>query len=239
MTKAFTLTERVPRRLSEMNWMQVGDYLKQDHRLILPLGSLESHGYLSLATDRIIPSQLADRLSAATGVLVAPPLPYGFALSLTAYPGTISFSASTYLGAVSDLVCSAVRGGFRSILILNGHGGNSFVRAGLQEVAATHPEARLEMVEWWRLPVVEGFWTERGMKQSHANFSENFPFTRVAPTPESEKPYVDFPSIASPSEVRKALGDGTGGGPYEVDDRDMERLLEMIVNDLVPLLDKL
>ena len=35
-------------RLADMNWMQVQEHVKHDQRAVLPLGSTEQHGYLSL-----------------------------------------------------------------------------------------------------------------------------------------------------------------------------------------------
>ena len=47
-------------RIEDLNWMDVEAYLKQDDRLILVLGTIEQHGYLSLATDVKVPMALAD-----------------------------------------------------------------------------------------------------------------------------------------------------------------------------------
>ncbi|PYE49923.1 creatininase family protein, partial [Deinococcus yavapaiensis] len=35
--------------IESMNWMQVEAYLQRDDRCILPLGSTEQHGYMSLS----------------------------------------------------------------------------------------------------------------------------------------------------------------------------------------------
>ncbi len=32
--------------INAMNWMQVEEYLRQDDRCIIPIGSTEQHGYL-------------------------------------------------------------------------------------------------------------------------------------------------------------------------------------------------
>ena len=47
-------------RARDLNWMQVEEYLSHDDRVVLPIGSTEQHGYLSLETDNI----LAERVSA-------------------------------------------------------------------------------------------------------------------------------------------------------------------------------
>ena len=47
-------------RISELNWMDVEEYLKNEDRIIVVLGACEQHGYLSLQTDTKIPLALAD-----------------------------------------------------------------------------------------------------------------------------------------------------------------------------------
>jgi creatinine amidohydrolase len=135
-------------RIEDLNWMDVEKYLKGDDRLMFVIGSTEQHGHLSLLTDVKIPLALADSASQSTGVLVAPPLNYGASPYFLSYPGTLSLRASTLMAAVEDVVRSAFRGGFRRILVLNGHGGNSAAKAGLYELNNELPELRLNWYEW-------------------------------------------------------------------------------------------
>jgi creatinine amidohydrolase len=121
-------------RLEDLNWMDVESYLRRDDRLLLVLGACEQHGYLSLATDFKIPLALADVVSEKTGVLVAPPLPFGCSPYFMSYPGTISLRAKTYLDVVEDIVRSVYTHGFRGLMILNGHGGNQGARILLEEL---------------------------------------------------------------------------------------------------------
>ena len=46
-------------RLADMNWMQVQEHVKHDQRAVLPLGSTEQHGYLSLCVDMILAERVA------------------------------------------------------------------------------------------------------------------------------------------------------------------------------------
>src|SRR5512137_14635 len=130
-------------RIEDLNWMDVEAYLKRDDRLMLVTGATEQHAYLSLLTDIKVPLALADAASQQSGVLVAPPLNFGCSPYFLSYPGTLSLRASTLMDAVEDLVRSAVQTGFRRILVLNGHGGNSPARARLREVANSLPEIQL------------------------------------------------------------------------------------------------
>ena len=41
-------------KIEDCNWMQVEEYLGRENRLVIPLGSIEQHAYLSLGVDRIL-----------------------------------------------------------------------------------------------------------------------------------------------------------------------------------------
>ncbi len=47
------------------NWMQIESYLAEDDRIMLVIGAVEQHGYLSLMTDVLIPQKLAQAATAA------------------------------------------------------------------------------------------------------------------------------------------------------------------------------
>ena len=46
-------------RIVDMNWKQVEQYLETDDRCVLPIGSTEQHGFLSLCTDAILAERVA------------------------------------------------------------------------------------------------------------------------------------------------------------------------------------
>ena len=46
-------------RISDMNWMQLEDYLQHDDRTVLPLGSTEQHAHLSVCTDSILSERVS------------------------------------------------------------------------------------------------------------------------------------------------------------------------------------
>ncbi len=94
----------------------------------LPTGALEQHGeHLPTETDNHLVVHVlreASIRSAAT-IVTLPLLPYGFSPYHLRFGATVSFSAHTYLNVLSD-ICSSVReAGTRTLVILNGHGGNT------------------------------------------------------------------------------------------------------------------
>ncbi len=224
-------------RLEDLNWMDVEKYLQQDDRLILILGACEQHGYLSLLTDIRIPLALADSASQRTGVLVAPPLNFGVSPYFAAYPGSISLRVSTLTAAVEDIVRSTHAHGFRRILILNGHGGNSPARNHLHEVNNSLPDLKLNWYDWWMSHSVEAVAIKHNLKPTHANWLEAFPFTIVSDLPEGEKTPPRVPSaIMDAATTRQVYGDGSFGGRYRVDDEIMREVLNAALEDVLLLL---
>ncbi|MGI8748202.1 MAG: creatininase family protein, partial [Deinococcus sp.] len=103
-------------QVAQMNWMQVEEYLKRDDRCVLPLGSTEQHGYLSLAVDNVLPERLALEAPAPLGVPVFPVLPYGITPYFRGYPCSVTLRVQTYLMVVRDLLDALWEQGFRRIV---------------------------------------------------------------------------------------------------------------------------
>src|SRR5206468_5067141 len=128
-------------RVRDLNWMQLEAYLERDDRIALPLGSTEQHAYLSLETDNILAERVAAEAAEPLGVPVLPVLAYGLTPSFAAYPGSPTLRVETYVRVVADLLDSLHAQGFRRILIVNGHGGNTPARARVVEWSGEHERA--------------------------------------------------------------------------------------------------
>ncbi len=220
-----------------MNWMDVERYLTHDDRIVVITGACEQHGYVSLLSDILAPVEIAKAACAQEGVLIAPPLPFGISPYFVTYPGTISLRPETFAGVVRELLAGLAAQGFRRFLVSNGHGGNTGVLVPvLVELGNTYPQARFELFQWWTHPDVVRAGEELGLTQRHANWSENFTFTRVGPVPAGEKPPVSLPRTASAAATRLGLGDGNYGGPYQAPDEAMARFFAAAVDAMVAAL---
>lgn len=179
--------------IHRMNWMQVEEYLRRDDRAVLPLGSTEQHGYLSLAVDAILAERVAREAAEPLGVPVFPTVNYGLAPYFAAYPGTLSLRLSTYAAVVTDLLDGLARSGFRRVLIVNGHGGNAPAHAAVLEWMNDNPEVAVKWHDWWRAPRTWQTVQEIDPAASHASWMENFPWTRVegVALPEGAAPMTD------------------------------------------------
>lgn len=223
-------------RFDELNWMDVENYLKQEDRLILVLGACEEHGYLSLLTDVKIPMALAEAASQKTGVLVAPPLNFGVSPYFTTYPGTLSLRVSTFLDVVEDLVRSVYGYGFRRLMVLNGHGGNDPARGRLTELANELSGLRIAWYSWWVSNSVKELALRYDLEQAHANWEEAFPFTRVCDLPAGGKTVPAFTGLLNAAQTRSVYGDGSFGGPYQVEERIMQEMFDVCLEDVLYLM---
>ena len=223
--------------LEAMTWMDVERYLALDDRIVVITGACEQHGYVSLLSDILAPMAIAKAAIEQEPVLVAPPLPFGISPYFTAYPGTISLRVETFAIVVRELITGLRTQGFRRILVSNGHGGNTGVLIPLLvELGNTHPETRFELFQWWTHPDVVQAGEQLGLAQRHANWSENFPFTRVGSVPAGEKPLVNLPRTANAAATRAGLGDGSLGGAYQAPDAAMESFFAAAVDAMVAAL---
>lgn len=224
-------------RLEDLNWMDVEKYLLHEDRLMLVFGACEQHAYLSLLTDIKVPLALADAASQVSGVLVAPPLNFGISPYFLAYPGTFSLRVSTLIAAAEDIVRSAYGHGFRRILIINGHGGNSPARNHLHQVNNELGGLRLNWYDWWQSRSVEAVAQKHDIKPRHANWLEAFTFTIIGEMPSAAKIPPAVPSsIMDAKTAREVYGDGSFGGPYRVDDNIMHELFGAALEDILQLL---
>ena len=229
-------------RVTDMNWMQLEAYLERDDRCVLPLGCTEQHAYLSLATDTILASRVAVDAAEPLGVPVFPCLTYGVTPAFTAYPGSLSVGAATYVALVQDLLESLRSQGFRRILVVNGHGGNVPAQEALPAWLAARPDVQVRWHNWWIGPQTWRTVQTVHPVATHASWMENFPWTRLlgVESPVGEKPPVSWPALKgqTPQAVRAALGDGNFGGPYQVEDRHMARVWQVAVQETRALIER-
>lgn len=220
-------------QIAEMNWGQVAAYLETDDRCVLPIGSTEQHGPLSLSVDSILAEKVAADAAAPLGVPVFPRLNYGLCPYFAAYPGTVTLRVETLLALVRDILDSLRETGFRRVLIVNGHGGNAPVGAMVQDVMRAHPEMAIRFHEWWKAPHTWDKVMQIDPVASHASWMENFPWTRLKEVamPNEQKPMVDFERmrVMAPAAVRELLGDGVFGGVYQKPDPVMLELWDIAV----------
>lgn len=205
--------------------MQVEERLGRDRRAVVPVGSTEQHGYLSLAVDAILAERVAVEAAAPLGVPVFPVLAYGITPYFLKFPGTVSLRLETYQRIVADILDSLAGSGFTRILFVNGHGGNIPGGSILQEWMNSHPGVSVKWHNWWNAPQTAAAVAAIDADASHASWMENFPWTRLANValPAGKKTMIDLARmrVMDADAVRAYLGDGNFGGEYAKPDEQM------------------
>lgn len=170
------MTDTRSLRLDDLTWPEIQAAAERDAAVILPIGSTEQHGYhLPLCTDVVLPESLAREVAAARGLLVAPPVAYGYRSRPLSgggegFPGTISLSGRTLMALVEDVLVGLSASGFRRLVLLNWHYENSnFIYE-----AAWCAQQRIGAADL-RVMVIEAAFSELSAPVMEALFGDDFP----------------------------------------------------------------
>lgn len=113
--------------LQEMTWPEIGK-LSRDLPVIVPVAALEQHGgHLPVFTDSMLLGEVMRRVELTMGekVLSTPLMWLGNSHHHIDFAGTMSASPRVYLDLLNDMAENLMTHGFRRIVFLNGHGGNT------------------------------------------------------------------------------------------------------------------
>lgn len=227
-------------RIADMDWRMVDDWTRADDRVVLPIGSVEQHAGLSLATDAILAERVAVDAAEPLGVPVFPAQPFGVAPYFQAFPGSMTLRVATLCAVVRDLLDSLKRSGFRRIVVVNGHGGNAPAEALTQEWMMDNPDCRVRWHDWWRAPRTWAKVIETDPVARHASWMENFPWTRLPTTPAdgvTEPVDLSLLKALPPFEARTVLEDGCYGGRSARSEAEMLAIWQVAVEETRALLD--
>lgn len=137
--------------------------------VILPWGATEPHNlHLPYMTDSILSHEIAVRSAVLAyerhGVrcMVLPPVGFGSQNpGQQELPFCIHSRYETQRAILEDIVSSLERQGFDRLLIMNGHGGNSF-RNMIRDMYCTHPDFIIAAGEWYKACRASDFFEEPG-----------------------------------------------------------------------------
>jgi creatinine amidohydrolase len=123
------LTEAAPVLWEDLTWPETAALLEGGMDIcLLPVGAIEQHGpHLPLNTDALFATATCMYASAKTGVPMLPTVSYGCSLGHTdKWPGTISLYPETLIATVREIAGFLIRTGFKRLLIVNSHFGNTW-----------------------------------------------------------------------------------------------------------------
>lgn len=143
---------------------------KDNTLVIMPVASIEQHGpHLPVGTDKMILDALLRRMIEKGGyeeanVLIAPVLPIGKSNEHMHFAGTMTFGTQHYYSILFDIAKSIANSGFKKILMMNSHGGNTDMLNMISRDMRIELGIEVFVFDWWFTP----FWNEglEGLKQS-------------------------------------------------------------------------
>jgi len=146
-------------RWDHLTWPQIKAMSEQKAIVLIPIGSIEQHGpHLPVGCDSILATAISERIAAELAdrgkpCIVAPTLTVANSMHHMGFPGSMTLDLSTYASVLSQY-CECIAGhGFKRIVLINGHGGN------------TNPSqaALVGIIEKLGFPVYfTGYWTGSG-----------------------------------------------------------------------------
>ena len=117
-------------RFEEMRSPEIGEFIKKDGMVIVPIGACEVHGrHLPVITDTKMAYSAAidaaEKMSGKIPVSVLPAVWFGYSISiLKNWPGTITIRPKVLIDLLYNICQSLIDMGIDKILIVNGHGNN-------------------------------------------------------------------------------------------------------------------
>lgn len=189
--------------LKDMTFVEFRERLSDRPVILLPFGSHEEQGPHAPMGDFMLTERVAANVAQASGAIVAPTLPFGWADFFKTIPGGIQLRPSTFASVVEDTVTAFLEHGVEHVLILNGHTSNSSIldqtlRRIRAERGVTVPYINL----WQSIP--DALWTELyGTQVAAARGHGGEPLTSIYLHLFPELMRMD---LARPSVRSKALG---------------------------------
>jgi len=224
------------RHLASRTWPEVAGAAPAV--LLVPVGSCEQHGpHLPLGTDTQVALAVADRVARLRDdVVVAPALPYGSSGEHDGFAGTLSIGTAALRTALVELGRSAFPeqgpSAFRSLVFVNGHGGN------LEAVRAA-----VEVLEGEGRPV-SGWWPSVPGGDAHAGRTETSLLLALDPGAVgterpvgATEPVADLLPLLRERGVAAVSPNGVLGDASDASAGEGEQVLAGLVEDLLALVE--
>jgi creatinine amidohydrolase len=142
-------------QLCSMTWEEIAE-IDRAAIIVIPFGAVEQHSsHLPLGTDSMIVEGIARRLEnqLPRTVCLLPTIYLGCSQHHMAFAGSLTAEIETFIDVGMQLAGSMAHHGFRRILLLNGHGGNTTkISIICEKLRYRHgPEISAVGVTYWHL----------------------------------------------------------------------------------------
>lgn len=245
--------------LEEMTRDQIAN-LAPGALAVLPTASIEQHGpHMPVVTDTLlcgtVARRAAEKAAGQTPVVVTPVLWCGNSHHHRPFAGVLSLTSPNYMAAVTDVLEGLVLSGFRKLLVLNGHGGNTDSNAvvGLDFANRLGHPVSIATAAYWdiaRPTLVEKGLMPSAMIPGHAGRFETSMVMALRPdlvsaeglekTRQTEKSGSGLfaPLVGATVQVHGAWAAGPGytDEPATASSEEGNRLLEVVVEQVANLM---
>lgn len=115
-------TAGVETHLVNLTHHQIAEYLRENDTILVPCGATEQHAaHLPIGVDAMTAIAVAEDAARESGVLVAPPINYGWSPHHMGFSGTVSLRPETLSSLAEDVAISLLHHGFTRVIFVNGH----------------------------------------------------------------------------------------------------------------------
>lgn len=149
---------------------EIKEINKESAIVFLPTAATEQHGaHLPVGTDSIILSVLMDKFIETQqfdegSLIFAPQLCIGKSNEHMGFAGTLTFGTQTYYSMLHDIVKAIAASGFKKLVLLNSHGGNTDMLNMISRDLRIDFGMDVFVFDWW----FTSFWNKglEGLKES-------------------------------------------------------------------------
>jgi len=121
------------------------------HIAVLPIGAVEQHGaHCPLGTDGFIAREIAFGVADRLEALCLPPIWFGISPHHMSFAGSLTVTPRVFSAYLEDLLDSIAAQNFDTVLVLNGHGGNTgAITTALVGARGRHPHMFVAQSSVW------------------------------------------------------------------------------------------
>jgi len=208
--------------------------------IIIPVGSLEQHGaHLPITTDSDIVTEIASRLAKKCGFIVFPTISYGVSKEHDPFVN-MSLESNTLWNIIGDIDRSVVKNKLKSVIILNGHHGNTISLKLAERKTILQRPTRMRKIRFY------SYWHFMKREFDHAGFVETSIMLAISnkvkmkkakkglatkDLTEKEKRRIRY-LISLRGGFPKVAKNGVWGDPTSATKKDGEKFLAEIVRNL-------
>ena len=139
-------------RYEMLTWPEIDAVVAQSPVILLPVGATEQHGrHLPLDVDHRLAREISLEVGrrSSGGVLVLPPVNYGYCHHVMDFPGTINIQMEHMINFCLDITKSVAYHGFKRIVLLNAHGSNDPLLQIVARKTNLVTDAVCSAFSWW------------------------------------------------------------------------------------------